>query len=34
MGSRLMHAYIEQRLIMLLPELEPARFLLIERYEE
>jgi len=28
MGSRLMHAYIGQRLITSLPELEPARFLL------
>lgn len=34
MGSRLVHAYIGQRLIMLLPEIKPARFLLIERYEE
>ncbi|MGI1807125.1 zinc dependent phospholipase C family protein [Exiguobacterium sp. TDN 0502] len=28
MGSRLMHAYIGQRLITSLPELDPARFLL------
>lgn len=28
MGSRLMHAYIGQRLITLLPELDPARFLI------